>query len=114
MAGIILYVDPLPTPLKTNRATKPVTNSASECWREATSTTPAAPAIATKFQNVTRAPPSRSASAPPAGRISEPSSGPRNVRYAASTGVRNDDANWICSTWPKAKPKPMNEPNVPM
>jgi hypothetical protein len=40
----------------------------------------AATAMARKFQKVVRAPPSRSASQPPAGRVSEPTSGPRNVR----------------------------------
>ena len=29
-------------------------------------------------------------------------------------GVSNVDANWTCSTCPKAKAKPMKEPNVPM
>ena len=38
--------------------------------------------MARKFQNVVRAP----ASQPPAGRSSEPTSGPRNVRQATLTG----------------------------
>ena len=33
---------------------------------------------------------------------------------AALTGVSKWSANCTCSTWPKANPKPMNEPNVPM
>ena len=44
--------------------------------------------MATKLKNVTTEPPNRSASAPPTGRISEPSSGPRKVSAAALTGVR--------------------------
>ena len=71
-------------------------------------------AMATKLQNVTTDPLNRSASAPPNGRISEPSSGPRKVRAAALTGVGNCSGNCTSSTWPKAKPKPMNEPKVPM
>ena len=51
---------------------------------------------------------------PPTGRISEPSSGPSQVSDAAASGVAKDSVNWFCSTWPKAKPKPMNEPKVPM
>ena len=70
--------------------------------------------MATKFQQVIRAPPNRSASEPPTGRISEPSSGPSQVSDAAASGVANESVNWFCSTWPKANPKPMNEPNVPM
>ena len=51
---------------------------------------------------------------PPTGRISEPSSGPSQVSDAAASGVAKESVNWFCSTWPKANPKPMNEPNVPM
>ena len=43
--------------------------------------------MGTKLQNVTRAPPKRSASRPPTGRISEPSSGPRKRQVAALAGV---------------------------
>ena len=53
-----------------------------------------------KLRNVTRAPPNRSASFPPTGLISEPSSGPMNVIDAACNGVR---PNWFCSTSPNAK-----------
>ncbi len=60
---------------------------------------------------VIRAAPNRSASAPPPGRASEPSSGPMNVRPAACSGVRPKS---FCRTRPKAKLYPMNEPNVPM
>jgi hypothetical protein len=80
IAGIILYVEPFPIPLNTNSATNPTTNNGSDRCVEATRTTTAAAATATKFQNVTRAPPRRSASTPPTGRMSEPSSGPRKVR----------------------------------
>src|SRR3982751_5665727 len=62
--GIILYVEPLPMPLKMNSAMKPTRYSGSERSCEASSTMLAPAAIATKFQKVTRAPPSRSASAP--------------------------------------------------
>ena len=81
-------------------------------------------AIATKFQNVVLAPPHRSAIIPPTGRISEPISGPRNVRHATRTGsttclpltsaeLQKCEGNCVESTWPKANPKPMNDPKVP-
>ncbi len=57
-------------------------------------------AIATKFHSVTTAPPTRSESQPPTGRISEPINGPMNVTAAACSGVR---PNVVCSTRPKAK-----------
>src|SRR2546421_9271899 len=114
IAGIILYVDPLPTPENTNNEMNPTRNSDSDFCCEASRTTPALAAISTKFQNVTTEPPIRSASQPPTGRISEPSSGPRKVRYAASMAVLNSGLNCTWSTCPKAKPKPMNEPKVPM
>ena len=104
----------MPIPLNAKRARNPPTNSGSEPTSDARSTTAAAAAIAAKFAKVTRAPPRRSASRPPRGRTSEPISGPRNVRYAAFTGVENVSANCTSSTWPNAKLKPMNEPNVPM
>jgi len=72
-----------------------------------------------KFQKVVTAPPILSASQPPTGRMREPTSGPRNVRYATLTGsilpsLKKCVPNWFCRTWPNANPKPMNEPNVPM
>ncbi len=88
----------MPIPLNTNSAMNPTRYSASDRCCDASSTMDAPAIIATKFQNVTVAPPSRSASAPPTGRISDPSSGPRNVRYAALTGVSNWSANCTCST----------------
>ncbi len=100
MPGIILYVEPLPSPLRTNRATNPTRKTGSEDLCEANTTTPVAAAIATKVPRVIRAPPNRSASAPPTGRISEPSSGPTKVSEAAWSGVR---PNWVCRTSPKAK-----------
>ena len=114
IAGIILYVDPLPMPLKMNSITKPVMNTGSEPRMEADKTTSAPTAIATKLTKVTREPPNLSASAPPTGRISEPSSGPIQVSAAAATGVPNCSGYCTCSTCPKAKLKPMKEPNVPM
>ena len=45
MLGIILYTDPLPIPLRTNRTTNPATNSGSDPWFEAVSTMPAPKAI---------------------------------------------------------------------
>jgi hypothetical protein len=36
------------------------------------------------------------------------------VRYAAFSGVSKSALNCTVSTWPNAKPNPMNEPNVPM
>jgi hypothetical protein len=104
----------LPIPLNTNSRTKPTTNSGSDSSWLAVQTTPAPRAMATKFQQVMSAPPKRSASEPPIGRMSEPSSGPSQVRDAAASGVAKDSVNWLVSTWPKANPKPMNEPNVPM
>jgi hypothetical protein len=101
-------------PLSTNSDTKPTTNSASDPTWLALHTIAAPTAMAAKFQKVMRAPPKRSASEPPSGRISEPSSGPSQVSDAAARGVAKSDVNWFCSTWPKANPKPMNEPKVPM
>ena len=101
-------------PLRTNSSTKPTTNSGSDSSWLAVHTTVAPSAMATKFQQVMRAPPNRSAREPPSGRISDPSSGPSQVRDAAASGVANDSVNWFCSTCPNANPKPMNEPNVPM
>ena len=97
-----------------NRAMKAAMNSGSDSAIEAASTSPAPTAMPTKFTIVTRAPPKRSARRPPTGRISDPISGPRNVSDAALMGVSNVSANCTCSTWPKAKLKPMNDPNVPM
>ncbi len=84
-------------------------------------------AIAKKFQKVTGAPPILSARRPPIGRLIDPISGPRKVRYAAFTGSGTEVAvpltiailskvsgNWTSSTCPNANPKPMNDPNVPM
>ena len=45
--------------------------------------------IAMKFQNVTMAPPILSASKPPKGRASEPTSGPRNAIAIVTAG------NWV-------------------
>ena len=87
-------------PVSTNSSTNPAVNRASESIADAEMTTDVAATMARKFQNVTRAPPSRSASCPPSGRISEPSRGPMNVTAAASSGVR---PNWLCSTRPNAK-----------
>jgi len=75
-----LYVDPLPMPEKTNSAMNPTKKSPSDFSLDATSTTEAAPAMATKFRNVVFAPPKLSAIQPPTGRMSEPISGPRKVR----------------------------------
>src|ERR687890_787503 len=101
-------------PLSTKSSTKPTTNSGSDSSWLAVQTTEAPAAIATNVQQVIRAPPNRSASEPPIGRISEPSSGPSQVSDAAASGVANEPVNWLSRTWPKANPKPMNEPNVPM
>jgi hypothetical protein len=101
-------------PLSTNSSTKPSRKSGKDPSRLAARTTAAPPAIAMKFQNVIRAPPNRSASEPPSGRISDPSSGPSQVSPAAASGVAKSWVNWFCRTWPKANPKPMNDPNVPM
>jgi hypothetical protein len=101
----------LPRPESTNSSTKPTVNRASESIADAAITTAVARAIAPKFHSVTLAPPMLSASRPPIGRISEPSSGPMKVTAAACSGVR---PNWVCRTRPKAKLYPMNEPNVPM
>ena len=75
-----MYVEPLPRPLKKNRLMKPTRNNGSDRCRDATNTVDALAAIATKVRSVIRAPPKRSASLPPTGRISEPTSGPMNVR----------------------------------
>src|SRR6478735_5743781 len=99
MAGIILYTEPLPRPLKANSMTKPMRYSGSDWVLDAISTIDAPSAIATKLTNDTLDPPNLSASEPPTGRISEPISGPMKVRYAAFTGVEKMSANCTCSTW---------------
>src|SRR6266705_5994846 len=112
-------------PVKTNSAMNPMKNSTNDFCNDAASTQDVHTVMAMKFQNVVLAPPILSASQPPTGRISDPTSGPRKVRYATFTGsttclpftkpeAQKCDGNWFCSTWPKAKPNPMKEPNVPM
>ena len=97
-----------------NSSTNPVMKTGSELSWEAIKTTTAPSAMARKFQKVTTEPLNRSASAPPTGRMSDPSSGPRKVSAAALTGTGNWSGNCTSSTCPNAKPKPMNEPKVPM
>lgn len=92
----------------------------------AATSTPAETTMPTKVQKVTRPPPTRSASLPPAIRETEPSSGPTKAIWAACRLAAPDWAavgaappvSWavktMLSTWAKAKPKPMNEPKVPM
>ena len=79
---------------------------------------PAAKIIATNVYSVILPPPIRSASLPPNGREMEPSSGPRKEICAACSeacaAVSPPARKLICSTWPNANEKPMNEPNVPM
>ena len=101
-------------PLSTNSSTKPTTNSGSDSsWLAVEHD-----GRADRHGDEVPAGDPRAAEAvgqrPPTGRISEPSSGPSKVSDAAASGVANESANWFCSTWPKANPKPMNEPNVPM
>ncbi|CAM3861314.1 hypothetical protein NORO109296_11195 [Nocardiopsis rhodophaea] len=98
-------------PVSTKSTPKAVMNTGRESEATDAMTTPVPATIAMKFHSVTRAPPKRSAMDPPTGRISEPSAGPMKVTMAASRGVRS---NWLCSSRPKANPKPMNEPNVAM
>ena len=67
-------------PLKTNSMMKPTRYSGSDCCCDAISTIDGAERHGDEVDERHPAPPNRSASAPPTGRISEPSSGPRNVR----------------------------------
>lgn len=55
--GIILYVDPLPSPLSTKSTTKTLTKSGSDFSMLANTRIPVAAAMATKFQSVILAPP---------------------------------------------------------
>lgn len=52
-----MYVEPLPSPVSTNSAMNAIVNRGSDFWVEATTMTPVAPAMATKFHSVMRAPP---------------------------------------------------------
>ena len=61
-----------------------------------------------KFQNVTRAPPTLSASQPPTGRISAPRKGPIQANSSGLT-----PGNWLLISSGKPAEKPMNEPKVP-
>ena len=79
IAGIIRYVEPLPTPVATKSSMNAAKNNPKLC-RLSDQTTPSTPtAIATKLSAVTLAPPTRSASLPPSGRISEPTRAPRKA-----------------------------------
>ena len=64
--------------------------------------------MATKFQSVTRAPPSLSESQPPTGRASAPTSGPRKAYFTGST-----PGNWALMRSGSPAEKPMKEPKVP-
>ena len=126
--GIILYTDALPIPVRANSVRKAAKNSTSAppdsrppsaaCMLDVTIRATVVAAIPTNVTTVTRAPPNRSDSRPPAMRVSDPSSGPRNVIWAAWRAASAGDCplpvNVMVSIWPKAKLKPMNEPKVPM
>ena len=60
-------------------------------------------------QNVTRAPPQRSATQPVAARLIAPTSGPRNTYFSTLTS-----GNWLLASSGRPAEKPMNEPNVPV
>ena len=63
IAGIILYVDPLPIPVSTNKTMNAAVNVASESAEEASTSTTVANAIAPNVAKVTRPPPMRWSSA---------------------------------------------------
>jgi hypothetical protein len=62
------------------------------------------------------APPARSASLPPKGRASDPTSAPRNASDTAAlpTWKVEKAGNWSTISFGKTPAKPMNEPKVPM
>src|SRR5215207_5483221 len=75
--------------------------------KQSTAATPRA--IATKFQNVTLAPPILSESQPPNGRDNEPTIGPRATSHTAE-----NSGNWLLTRTGKLAEKPIKEPKVPM
>ena len=76
----------MPIPVVTNSIRNIVRNPAKLLISMKYMTPIVAAAIATKFQNVTWAPPILSASKPPTGRISEPTSGPRKAIATVISG----------------------------
>ena len=79
IAGIILYTGPLPTPVSANRTVNAATNCGTDPEWEAASTSAEVTIIATTFHSVTREPRSRSAIAPPTGRMSDPTNAPTHA-----------------------------------
>ncbi len=92
MTGTMRKVDPLPMPVVTNSTRNMARNTGKDQAAPVSlraNTTPSTAAIITeKFDAVTRAPPRRSASLPPRGRVSEPTSGPRKA-YLMALGSAN-------------------------
>ena len=93
ITGIMRKVEPLPIPVvrkSTRKQTKKPAKLPPEPPEGRNQSTPAtASAITRKFQNVTTAPPSRSASQPPNGRTAAPIRGPTHAYCSALTA-----ANW--------------------
>src|SRR5437660_89631 len=111
-AGMIRNVEPLPIPEHTNRTRNVPRNGPKPPPRSVAITATAAAPIAANVQNVTIAPPKRSASQPPSGRASEPASGPASgPRNANSAELTAGNAVFISRG--RAAEEPTNVPNVP-
>src|SRR4051812_12546987 len=108
-AGIIRYVDPLAAPLATNSTRKLIRNAVKLPDFTDTIAARMPSPITTNEQTVIHAPPTRSASLPPNGRATDPTSAPRNAKCAGVTS-----GNVVLISSGNAAPKPMNDPNVPM
>src|SRR6476619_4746264 len=97
IAGIILYVEPLPMPVAANTNRNATRNHGNHdgfspaiagsavgfgvSWARLHSTTSVKTTMPTKAPRVTLAPPYLSASQPPSGRVPEPTRAPRNAKY---------------------------------
>ncbi|MCY1210885.1 hypothetical protein D9M72_225850 [compost metagenome] len=83
ITGIIRNVEPLPRPVSANSTMnmirKPLKSPARPPAGRKTITPSTAAIMPANVNSVTRAPPSLSDTQPPTGRVSEPTSGPRNA-----------------------------------
>ena len=114
--GIIRYVAPLPAPLAMNSTRKKPRKSQKLPSGRVRMTASAPRAMTTKEAMVTALPPNRSASLPPKGRASEPTSAPRNASdsVAPATGKALNAGNWSAMSLGNTPENPMKEPKVPM
>ena len=112
--GIILYAEPLPTPLKTNNAMKPPTNSGRECAQGRRQHEGRRPGHCHEVPEGDDSAAETVGQRPADGADQRAEQGAQEGQRRGRDRVANSDLNWIWSTWPNAKLNPMNEPNVPM